>query len=347
MDTQKKQQLTYAGSGVDISAGNKAVQLIKKSVQSTRRSGVMDSIGGFGGMFALDTDKYKEPVLVSGTDGVGTKLKIAHMTDVHNTIGIDAVAMCVNDILVQGAEPLFFLDYLAVDKLVPEKVADIVEGIAEGCRQSGCALIGGETAEMPGFYSPGEYDIAGFVVGVAEKSRIITGDRINKGDILIGLPSSGLHSNGYSLVRKALLEVAGYDMNTKLPELDQAVGEELLKPTRIYVQAVLPLLGKYNIKGMAHITGGGITENLPRVLQQGQGALVDRGAWDVPAIFKVIQKIGDIPNEEMLRTFNMGIGMILVVAPDEMESVVQDLKERDEDAFVIGEVTAGDKVIYK
>ncbi|MBM7854256.1 phosphoribosylformylglycinamidine cyclo-ligase [Desulfohalotomaculum tongense] len=348
MDKQDKQPLTYAGAGVDIDAGNRAVELIKKSVQSTYRPGVLGGIGGFGGLFAPDMTKYKEPVLVSGTDGVGTKLRVAQMMNKHDTIGIDAVAMCVNDILVQGAEPLFYLDYLALGKLVPELVAEIVAGIAEGCRRSGCALIGGETAEMPGFYRPNEYDIAGFVVGVVEKSKIIDGTKIARGDVLVGLPSSGLHSNGYSLVRKALFEAAGYDIDTRLPELDCTVGEELLKPTRIYVPAVRPLLEKFHLKGMAHITGGGITENLPRVLKQGQMAVVDCSAWEVPAVFRVIKEIGHLSEEEMLRTFNMGIGMVLVVSPQEVDAVLADLKERGEKACIIGEVTAGEKAVrYK
>ncbi|WP_031515479.1 phosphoribosylformylglycinamidine cyclo-ligase [Desulfofalx alkaliphila] len=348
MNQKVKQPLTYAASGVDIDAGNRAVELIKKSVKSTHRPGVMADIGGFGGLFALDTAKYKEPVLVSATDGVGTKLRIAHLLDKHDTIGIDAVAMCVNDILVQGAEPLFFLDYLAVGKLSPERVAEIVEGIAAGCRQAGCALIGGETAEMPGFYGPEEYDIAGFAVGIADKSRLIDGSRVKAGDVLIGLPSSGLHSNGYSLVRKALFEVAGYDLDTRLPDLKGTIGEEILEPTRIYVKAVQPLLDKYDLKAMAHVTGGGITENIPRVLPQGHMAVVDRSAWQLPAIFNYVQRAGAIATEEMLRTFNMGIGFVLVVSPEEADAVMADLAAGGEAAAIIGEVVAGEKKVeYK
>lgn len=348
MDEEKNKSLTYAGAGVDIAAGNRAVDLIKQSVKSTYRPGVMADIGGFGSLFALDIAKYKEPVLVSGTDGVGTKLRIAHLMDKHNTIGIDAVAMCVNDILVQGAEPLFFLDYLAVGKLVPERAAEIVDGLAAGCRQAGCALIGGETAEMPGFYGPDEYDLAGFVVGVAEKSKLLDGSQTKSGDVLIALPSSGLHANGYSLVRQALFEEMGYDIDTKLPELERSLGEELLEPTRIYVQAVRPLLEKFNIKGLAHITGGGITENLPRILPAGLAALVDCSTWPVPAIFKLLQKVGNITDEEMRRTFNMGLGMILVVSASEADAVIANLKERNEIAYQIGEVVTGDrKVDYR
>lgn len=345
MNKEKKQPLTYAAAGVDISAGSRAVEMIKHSVHSTYRPGVLNDIGGFGGMFALDTSRYREPVLVSGTDGVGTKLKVAHMMNKHNTIGIDAVAMCVNDILVQGAEPLFFLDYLAVGRLEPEQVAEIVEGIAEGCRQSGCALIGGETAEMPGFYAPGQYDIAGFAVGVAEKSKIITGKDIRPKDVLIGLPSSGLHSNGYSLVRKALFDTAGYSIDTRLPELDCTVGEELLKPTRIYVRSVLSLLDRYSIKGMAHITGGGITENVPRVLPHNCLAVVNKAAWEVPPVFQVIKQIGSVPDEEMYRTFNMGIGLVMVVPPEEADAVLSELKKQGETACIIGEIISGEKKV--
>lgn len=341
----KKQALTYAGAGVDISAGNRAVDLIKKAVQTTFRPEVVTDIGGFGGLFALDTANYRQPVLVSGTDGVGTKLKIAHLLNVHHTIGIDAVAMCVNDILVSGAEPLFFLDYLAVGKLVPERVAEIVEGVAEGCRQAGCALIGGETAEMPGFYAPDEYDIAGFAVGVVDKDKIIDGSKITPGDVLIGLPSSGLHSNGYSLVRQALFEVAGYQPEQFLPELGRTVGEELLEPTRIYVSTVLPLLERFTVKGMTHITGGGITENLPRVLPENCSAVVDRSKWSVPVIFKLLQRIGQIEEAEMLRTFNMGIGFILVVPPEQADAVLAELNERGEKAVTIGEITAGERKV--
>ena len=345
MDKQNK-SLTYAEAGVDIDAGNRAVTLIKQAVKSTHRPGVISDIGGFGGLFGLDTTKYQQPVLVSGTDGVGTKLRVAQLTDRHDTIGIDAVAMCVNDILVQGAEPLFFLDYLAVGRLVPEQVADIVSGVAEGCRQAGCALLGGETAEMPGFYKEDEYDIAGFAVGVADKAKLLDGSNIKAGDVLIGLPSSGLHSNGYSLARKAFFEVAGYDVNTHLTELGRTVGEELLTPTRIYVKAVLPLLEQFDIVGMAHITGGGITENVPRVLPKGLAATVNLGSWPVPPVFTMLQQIGNIELAEMLRTFNMGIGLVLVVPADQQQAVLAKLQAQGETAYVLGAVTPGDNVVH-
>lgn len=345
MDNNSK-SLTYAGAGVDIDAGNRAVKLIKEAVKSTHRPGVISDIGGFGGLFGLDTAKYRQPVLVSGTDGVGTKLLVAQQTNRHDTIGIDAVAMCVNDILVQGAEPLFFLDYLAVGKLVPERVAEIVSGVAAGCRQAGCALLGGETAEMPGFYQEDEYDIAGFAVGVAEKTKLLDGTKIKAGDILIGLASSGLHSNGYSLARKAFFEVAGYSLDTYLPELGRTVGEELLIPTRIYVKAVLPLLTQFDIRGMAHITGGGITENLPRVLPQGLAATVKLGSWPIPPVFKLLQQIGNIEPAEMLRTFNMGIGLILVVPADQGQAVLDQLQAQGEQAYVLGTIIPGENVVH-
>jgi len=346
---ESNEKLTYASAGVDIEAGNKAVELMKKSVKSTFRPGVLTDIGGFGGLFALDTSRYREPVLVSGTDGVGTKLRVAMMMDRHNTIGIDAVAMCANDVLVQGAEPLFFLDYLAVGRLVPERVAMLVEGVAEGCRRAGCALIGGETAEMPGFYGDDEYDIAGFVVGVVDKSKIIDGSSIKPGDILLGIPSSGLHSNGFSLVRKTLFEIAGYGVDTYIEELGRTLGEELLEPTKIYVKQVLPLLNRYRIKGMAHITGGGLTENIPRVLPAGTAVVIDRKSWQVPRIFNIIQTLGRIDDSEMLKTFNMGIGLVMLVSADEAAGIVSDIRSRGDEALVIGEVmeTPDKGVIYK
>ncbi|OAT80331.1 phosphoribosylformylglycinamidine cyclo-ligase [Desulfotomaculum copahuensis] len=337
--------LTYAGAGVDISAGNRAVELIKKTVRSTFRPGVLTDIGGFGGLFALDTARYRQPVLVSGTDGVGTKLKVAMLMDRHDTVGIDLVAMCANDVLAQGAEPLFFLDYLAVGRLVPEKVAAIVEGVAGGCRQAGCALIGGETAEMPGFYGPEEYDLAGFVVGVVERSRIIDGSRIQAGDTLIGLPSAGLHSNGYSLARKALLEAAGWRVDTYRDELGRTVGEEMLEPTRIYVRAVLPLCEHFDIRGVAHITGGGLTENIPRILPPGTGVALDRRAWPLPPVFELIRAAGRVPEAEMYRTFNMGLGLVLVVPPGRAGAVLDALAAAGEKAFAVGEVVRGDREV--
>lgn len=333
--------LTYADAGVDIDAGNEAVKLMKEHVKRTFRPEVLTDIGGFGGLFALNTGKYKNPVLVSGTDGVGTKLMVAMLTDKHDTIGIDAVAMCVNDVLVQGAEPLFFLDYLAVGKLVPAKVADIVKGVAEGCLQAGCALIGGETAEMPGFYGEDEYDVAGFVVGVVDRDRIIDGSKIEVGDKVIGLPSSGLHSNGYSLARKVLLEVGKKSPGDYVQEFGRTLGEEILEPTRIYVKQILPLLDKFTIKGMAHITGGGLTENIPRVLPEGKKVVLNPLAWPEKPVFRLIRQLGKIDPAEMNRTFNMGIGMVLVVSVGEAPAVLANLSARGEEAYLIGEVTAG------
>jgi phosphoribosylformylglycinamidine cyclo-ligase len=336
-------QLTYRDAGVDIDAGNKAVDLMKKHVRSTYRPEVLGDIGGFGGLFALDVAKYRQPVLVSGTDGVGTKLCIAFMADKHDTIGQDAVAMCVNDILVQGAEPLFFLDYLAVGKLAPEQVAAIVSGIAGACLESGCSLIGGETAEMASFYKKGEYDIGGFAVGVAERSKLITGQSIQPGDVLLGLPSSGLHSNGYSLVRKICFDVKEIDINQFIPELGKTLGEELLVPTKLYPKACLPLIEKYEIKGMVHITGGGFYENIPRVLPEGCGVEIDTQSWPKPPVFALLQQWGNVAWTEMYRTFNMGIGMILVVPPSEVQNIQDDLTARGEASFVIGQVTQGTK----
>ncbi|MFZ5647604.1 MAG: phosphoribosylformylglycinamidine cyclo-ligase [Bacillota bacterium] len=344
-----KERLTYAAAGVNIDAGNRAVELMRKSVKSTFRPGVLADIGGFGGLFALDKLRYREPVLVSGTDGVGTKLRVAMLMDRHDTIGIDAVAMCVNDILVQGAEPLFFLDYLAVGKLVPEKVAMIVEGVAEGCRRAGCALIGGETAEMPGFYGEEEYDIAGFAVGVVEKSRIIDGRGIKAGDALVGIPSSGLHSNGYSLARKAFFEIGGYSVESHVDELGRTVGEELLEPTRIYVRQVLPLLSQYGIKGMAHITGGGLTENIPRILPDGCAVAIDTKVWRVPPVFGIIKRLGSIDDSEMYKTFNMGIGLVMVVPGEEAGGIIRDISAQGGESMVIGEIVESPdkRVFYK
>ncbi len=338
--------LTYADAGVDIDAGNKAVSLIRNAVKSTFRSEVLTDIGGFGGLFSLDISRYTQPVLVSGTDGVGTKLKVAIMMGKHNTIGIDTVAMCANDILVQGAEPLFFLDYLATGKLVPEKVASIVSGVAEGCRQAGCALIGGETAEMPGFYGEEEYDIAGFIVGAVNKPDIISGETIEPGDTLLGLPSSGLHSNGYSLARKALLERAGYKLDTYMEALGRTVGEELLEPTRIYVRIIHRLLKQFNIKGLAHITGGGLVENIPRMMPSGLGARVKMDSWPVHPVFKLIKEIAGIDDYEMFRTFNMGIGMVMAVPPAQQSAVMKCLAEINEPVYNIGTVGEESGVLF-
>lgn len=336
----------YKQAGVDIAAGNEAVERMKKHVKRTFRPEVMTELGGFGGLFGLNKDKYEEPVLVSGTDGVGTKLKLAFAMDKHDTIGIDAVAMCVNDIVVQGAEPLFFLDYLACDKVIPEKIEAIVAGIAEGCHQSGCALIGGETAEMPGMYAEGEYDIAGFTVGVVDKSKIVNGSSIASGDVVLGLPSSGIHSNGFSLVRKLLLEQAGYDLKDRVSGLDgEVLGEVLLAPTRLYVKPVLSLLEKVQVKGMAHITGGGFIENIPRVLPDGVNAEIDYGSWPVQPIFRLLQRTGEVSNRDMFTTFNMGIGLIIVVAEQDAEQALAALREAGETPYQIGRITAGERAV--
>ncbi|HUJ18418.1 MAG TPA: phosphoribosylformylglycinamidine cyclo-ligase [Nitrospirota bacterium] len=336
--------ITYKDAGVDIDAGDLFVQKIKPYVKSTFRPEVMTHIGGFGGLFALK--KYREPVLVSGTDGVGTKLKIAFLTNRHDTVGIDLVAMCVNDIIVQGAEPLFFLDYFATGRLKPQEHSEIVKGIAEGCRRSGCALIGGETAEMPSFYGEDEYDLAGFAVGVVEKKKIIDGRKIRPGDQLIGLASSGLHSNGFSLVRKALLEKAGYGMDDLLSELNgKTLGEVLLTPTRIYAKTILALLKEFDIRGMAHITGGGITENTPRMLPKGTAALIRKGTWDVHPVFNLVRKKAGVDDEEMFRDFNMGIGMVLAVPAKQAEAVMKKAKKLGEKASHIGEIIKGKQVV--
>lgn len=336
-------ELTYRDAGVDIDAGNKAVELMKRHVRATYRQEVLGDIGGFGGLFALNSGKYRQPVLVSGTDGVGTKLKIAFMTDKHDTIGQDGVAMCVNDILVQGAEPLFFLDYLAVGKLEPEKVASIVSGVAMACRESGCALIGGETAEMAGFYPDGEYDIAGFAVGVVDRDKIITGEKVQPGDVLIGLPSSGIHSNGYSLVRKICFDVKKLSVDAYIPELGRTLGAALLEPTRLYPKACLPLIDKFDIHGMVHITGGGFYDNIPRVLPEGCSVEVDTTTWPKPPIFDLLKEWGGVAKAEMYRTFNMGIGMILVVAAEDAPTVQAELAARNEKSYIIGRVTAGER----
>ena len=330
------ERMTYKDSGVDIDAGNESVKLIKDSVRATYRPEVLGDLGGFGGLFALK--KYNEPILVSGTDGVGTKLKIAFMLNKHDTIGQDAVAMCVNDILVQGAEPLFFLDYLAVGKLEPDKVAEIVKGVANACKESGCALIGGETAEMAGFYQDGEYDIAGFSVGVVEKSKLITADRVREGDVLIGLPSNGLHSNGFSLVRKIVFERQKMKGSEYIDELGKTIGEELLTPTRLYPKTCLPLIEKFNMHGMVHITGGGFWENIPRALPDDLGVEIDGNAWTIPTIFNLIQSWGNVEWHEMFRTFNCGIGMVLIVGAGEVDSIYNHLNENGEKFYKIGRV---------
>ena len=325
--------ISYKDAGVDIDAGNLAVEKMKGFVKSTYRPEVLTDLGSFAGLFALNVQKYKEPVLISGTDGVGTKLRVAQILDKHDTIGIDAVAMCVNDILVQGAEPLFFLDYIAVGKLDPDKVADIVKGVADGCKQSMCSLIGGETAEMPGFYGEDEYDIAGFAVGVADKSKIITGEKVKAGDVLIGLPSTGLHSNGFSLARKVLLE-GELKADDYLEELGTTVAEAMLVPTRLYVKDILPLLEKVDVHGMCHITGGGLIENLPRVYAKDLAVEIDTATWQTPPIFSVMQKQGGIADDEMYRVFNMGVGFVIMVDAADVDKVLAACP----DGFVMGNV---------
>ncbi|MBD3108875.1 phosphoribosylformylglycinamidine cyclo-ligase [Bacillus sp. AGMB 02131] len=330
----------YKQAGVDIEAGYEAVNKMKKHVQKTMRPGVLSGLGGFGGMFDLSTLGLDEPVLVSGTDGVGTKLMLAFMMDQHDSIGIDCVAMCVNDIVVQGAEPLYFLDYIACGKADPDKIESIVKGVATGCEQAGAALIGGETAEMPGMYDEEEYDLAGFAVGACEKKKLVTGENIQSGDVLIGLASSGIHSNGYSLVRKVLLQDGKRDLHEHVEELGCKLGEELLKPTRIYVKSLLSALKQYEIKGMAHITGGGFIENIPRMLPKNLGVEITKGSWPVLPIFKLLQKEGNLVEEEMYNIFNMGIGMIVVVPAEQADAAVKHFEEHGEKAYAIGKVTA-------
>ena len=337
----------YKEAGVDIAAGNEAVERMKKHVTRTFRPEVMSGLGGFGALFRLNVAEYKQPVLVSGTDGVGTKLKLAFQMDHHDTIGIDAVAMCVNDVVVQGAEPLYFLDYVACDRVIPTKLESIVKGIADGCEQAGCALIGGETAEMPGMYADGEYDIAGFTVGVVEESKIIDGSKIQAGDILIGIASSGVHSNVFSLLRKVLLQDAEFSLHDKIERIEKSLGEVLLTPTKIYVKPILSLLKQVEVKGMAHITGGGFTENIPRMLPNGLQASITLGSWPVLPIFELIEKTGNINQQDMFLTFNMGIGMVLAVAKNDAEHVVNMLQEAGEEAYLIGKVQQGESgVVY-
>ena len=335
----------YAAAGVDITAGYKAVELMKQHIAKTMTSGVCSDVGGFGGLFELDLEGITRPVLVSGTDGVGTKLKIAFLMDKHDTVGIDCVAMCVNDIICCGAKPLFFLDYIACGKNVPERIADIVKGVCDGCVQSGAALIGGETAEMPGFYPEDEYDLAGYCTGVVDKAKIINNKTMQAGDVVIALPSSGVHSNGFSLVRK-VFDVENADLKTPLAELGgKSVGEALLAPTRIYVKPVLALLEAVTVKGISHITGGGFYENIPRSIPDGLGAKIQKSAVKVLPIFDLIQKQGGISERDMFNTFNMGVGMSIVVAKEDADKALAVLKEAGEDAYVIGEIVASDEKI--
>jgi phosphoribosylformylglycinamidine cyclo-ligase len=338
--------IDYRNAGVDIDAGNETVRRIRSLARSTFTAGVLSDIGSFGGLFALDRDRYREPVLVSSADGVGTKLKVAFMTGRHDTVGADLVNHCVNDVLVQGAVPLFFLDYLATGRLSPAVAEQIVAGVARGCRENGCALIGGETAEMPGFYGDGEYDIAGFIVGVVEKSKLIDGRGIRPGDALIGLPSAGLHTNGYSLARKICFEVAGWTSDTLVQELGATVGDALLAPHRSYLSLVRPLLDQDLVKGLAHITGGGITENLPRILPEGCAAQIDRNAWQVPALFRVLEQRGGLARAEMFRAFNMGIGLIVVCAVEDADRAIALIEGAGEPApRRIGTIVAGDRTV--
>ena len=333
---------SYENAGVNLEAGYEVVHRIKRHVQSTERVGSMGNIGSFGGMFDLSKLGIKEPVLVSGTDGVGTKLKIAFALDKHDTIGIDAVAMCVNDVLAQGAEPLFFLDYVALGHNIPAKVEAIVAGVAEGCRQAGCALVGGETAEMPGMYADGEYDIAGYTTGVVEKSKLIDGTHVNVGDALVGISSSGVHSNGFSLVRKIVAD-NGLDFNQKYDDLSetQTLGEVLLTPTRIYVKPVLEVIRRLDVHGVAHITGGGFDENIPRILREGQGFSIQEGTWHILPVFRCLEKWGGVPHREMFNIFNMGIGMVIALPQEQAEEAVRILIEKGETAQIIGKVIEG------
>ncbi len=342
---EKSYSESYAAAGVDITAGYKSVELMKKHIKRTRNEGCLDDVGGFGGCFGLNLEGISQPVLVSGTDGVGTKLKIAMLLNKHDTIGIDCVAMCVNDIICCGAKPLFFLDYIACGKNIPEKIADIVGGVAEGCVRAGCALIGGETAEHPGMMAEEDYDLAGYCTGVVDKSKIIDNNTMKAGDVVIALASTGVHSNGFSLVRK-VFDIENADLTTPREELEgKSLGEALLEPTRIYVKSVLALLEKVQVKGISHITGGGFYENIPRSVPDGLGARIDRSKVKVLPIFRLIAKTGNIPQRDMFNTFNMGVGMSIVVAKDDVETALNILKDWGEDAYVIGEIEASqDKI---
>ena len=335
---------SYENAGVNLEAGYEVVRRIKQHVASTARKGSMGGIGSFGGMFDISSLGLKEPLLVSGTDGVGTKLKIAFAMDKHDTVGIDAVAMCVNDVLAQGAEPLIFLDYVAIGHNVPSKVEAIVAGVAEGCRQAGCALVGGETAEMPGMYTDGEYDIAGFTTGVVEKTQLIDGSKVKIGDALVGIASSGVHSNGFSLVRKIVAD-KGLSYHNRIEELGgRQLGEVLLTPTRIYVKQVLEVIRNCDVHGVAHITGGGFDENIPRILREGQGVTVKEGSWEILPVFKVLEKWGGVPHREMFNIFNMGIGMVIALDSSQAEKAIGILEAAGEKASIIGQVTAGEGV---
>jgi phosphoribosylformylglycinamidine cyclo-ligase len=336
--------MDYRQSGVDIEAGNEVVRRIRRMARATFTPQVLSDIGSFGGLFGLDVTRYRQPVLVASADGVGTKLKVTFMTGRHDTIGADLVNHCVNDILVQGAEPLFFLDYLATGALAPDIAEQIVSGVARGCRENGCALLGGETAEMPGFYAAGEYDIAGFIVGAVDRERVIDGSRVCVGDVLVGLPSSGLHTNGYSLARRIVFDALGLSVAAHVDELGGSVGDALLAPHRSYLPVIRPLLPSGAIKAMAHITGGGITDNLPRVLRDGTRALIDTRTWTVPPIFQWLQRSGRVSVDEMRRTFNMGVGIVLIVAQADASAVLARLGE----GWILGEIVTGERgVVYE
>jgi phosphoribosylformylglycinamidine cyclo-ligase len=336
-------RVSYKDAGVDIEKGDAFIQAIKPMVESTFRPEVLTKIGGFAGCVSLNLERYKRPILVSSTDGVGTKLKIAFLMNHHDTVGIDLVAMCVNDILVSGAKPLFFLDYLATSKLDTEKAKKVVSGIVKGCIEAECSLIGGETAEMPGFYKAGEYDLAGFAVGIVEDAQVIDGSGVTVGDKLIGIASSGLHSNGYSLVRKLLLDQLKMNLEERVEEIGEVLGEELLRPTRIYAKTVLNLTRNFKVVGIAHITGGGITGNLPRIIPKGCKAVVQKGTWDIPPIFSYLKEKGKISEQEMLGTFNNGIGMILIARSKEVDDILTRLRSLGEKAFIIGEVEKSER----
>lgn len=339
-----KKSWTYKEAGVDIDAGAKEVELIKESVKETYIDGVLGDLGGFGGLFSLKQEWSDEPVLVSGTDGVGTKLRLAIDLGIHDTIGQDCVAMSVNDVLVQGAKPLFFLDYIATGKLEPKLMADIVKGVANACKESGCALLGGETAEMAGFYQEGDYDVAGFAVGIVDRKNLITGETISEGDVILGIPSTGIHSNGYSLVRK-LVKENHWDLKKVYPTFDKSLGEVLLTPTRLYPKVVLPLLSHIDIKGMVHITGGGFYENIPRILPEGTAVVIDGDSWPVLPIFPFLKKEGNIDAHEMYRTFNCGIGMLLILNQEDADKAMDILSEQGEKIYRIGYVTKGKKEV--
>ena len=335
---------SYKQAGVDVTAGYQSVELMKEAVKSTYNEGVVSDLGGFGGLYALNAENIKEPILVSGTDGVGTKLKLAFLMNQHDTIGQDCVAMCVNDIICCGAKPLFFLDYMALGKNIPEVVATIVKGVADGCKMAGCSLVGGETAEMPGFYQKGEYDLAGFSVGVVEKEKMINSQTIEIGDQVIGIASSGVHSNGFSLIRK-IFDINEDTINQHYDELGKSIGETLLTPTKIYVKAILKLLKNIEVKGISHITGGGFYENMPRMLKDGVSLAIQKDSYPVLPIFQLIQKVGNIPERDMYNTFNMGIGMALIVKKEEAQKAIEILEQEGEKAYVIGEVIEGQKEI--